>query len=49
MIKSKIKIDPNILDAISISTKLSTDEKIDLLKYVGYMTTVEKTELINLI
>jgi hypothetical protein len=49
MQKSKINIDPNTLDAIARSTKLSTTEKIDFLKYVSYMTVSEKRELISLI
>jgi hypothetical protein len=49
MQKSKINIDPNILDAISRSTELSTYEKIDFLKYVSYMTISERRELISLI
>jgi hypothetical protein len=49
MQKSKINIDPNILDAISRSTELSTYEKIDFLKYVSYMTISEKMELFSII
>lgn len=49
MQKSKINIDPSVLDAISSSTEISTIEKIDFLKYVGYMTVSERKELINLI
>jgi len=49
MKKSKINIDPNILDAISKSTEISTYEKIDFLKYISYMTNSEKKELISLI
>jgi hypothetical protein len=49
MQKSKINIDPNILDAISRSTELLTYEKIDFLKYVSYMTISERRELISLI
>lgn len=49
MNKSKINIDPMILSAISGSTVISTTEKIDFLRYVGYMTTSEKKELMTLI
>ena len=49
MQKSKINIDPYVLDAISSSTELSTFEKIDFLKYVSYMTISERKELISLI
>ena len=49
MQKSKINIDPSILEAISRSTELTTYEKIDFLKYVSYMTISEKKELISLI
>lgn len=49
MNKSKINIDPMTLSAITSSTVISTTEKIDFLRYVGYMTTSEKKELIGLI
>ena len=49
MQQSKINIEPMILDAISSSTILSTSEKINFLKYVGYLTISEKKELVELI
>ncbi len=45
MKKSKIKIDPFVLDKISNSNELTNMEKINFMKYVGYMTISEKREL----
>lgn len=49
MQKSKFTIEPNILEAISNSTKISNKEKIDLLRLVWYLTLTEKRELVSLI
>jgi hypothetical protein len=49
MQKSKINIDPMILDAISSSTKLNPHEKMSFLRYVGYMTISEKKELMSIL
>ncbi|MFK7780132.1 MAG: hypothetical protein QM490_03205 [Candidatus Gracilibacteria bacterium] len=45
MAKRKIIIDPFILNKISNSRELTDTEKINLLKYVGYLTNTEKREL----
>lgn len=44
MEKSKIQISARVLDAISRSS-LTEKEKINILKYVGYMTQSEQQEL----
>ena len=49
MEKSKIIVEPGILDAISNSTKLNKSEKITYLRYLTYMTISEKRELIRII
>lgn len=49
MSKSKINIDGKVLDKISVSTHLSNSEKINFLKYVGYLTISERQELISVI
>jgi hypothetical protein len=49
MQKSKINIEPVMLDAISSSTKLNPHEKMSFLRYVGYMTISEKRELIRIL
>ncbi len=45
MLKSKIIIDPFILNKISNSTELSDTEKINFLKYIWYLTKSERREL----
>ncbi len=49
MQKLNFTIEPNILEAISNSTKISNSEKIELLRIVGYMTNSEKKELVSLV
>jgi hypothetical protein len=49
MNKSKILIDPFILNKISDSNELTDIEKINFLKYVGYMTITERRELSQII
>lgn len=45
MRKSKFLIESLVLDKISQSNVLTDNEKINFLKYVGYMTLSEKREL----
>lgn len=45
MRKSKMIIDSFVLDKISWSNELTDCEKINFLKYVGYMTLSERREL----
>lgn len=49
MKKSKIIIDSFVLNKISCSNELTNKEKINILKYVWYMTSTEKRELSMLI
>lgn len=49
MQKINFTIEPNILEAISNSTKISNSEKVEILRIVGYMTNSEKKELIELV
>lgn len=49
MSKLNITIEPNILEAISNSTKITNNEKVELLRLVGYLTNTEKQELVELI
>ena len=49
MKKSKIIIDPFILNKISNSNQLSDTEKINFLHHIGYMTNSEKNELAQVI
>jgi hypothetical protein len=49
MKKSKIQIDPFILNKIAESNLLTNKEKIQFLHYVGYMTISERRELAQLI
>ncbi|MDD2870716.1 MAG: hypothetical protein PHS49_01900 [Candidatus Gracilibacteria bacterium] len=49
MKKSKIQIEPFILNKITDSYLLTDVEKINFLKYVGYMTLSEKRELSEII
>ena len=49
MSKSKIDVDPSILNSISGSTKLTENEKLSFLHYVWYMTNSEKRELLQLV
>ncbi len=49
MQKLNFTIEPNILEAISNSTKISNSEKVEILRIVGYMTSSEKKELVELV
>ena len=49
MEKSKIIIEPFILNKIAGSTSLTDNEKMNFLQYVGYMTISEKRELAQMI
>ena len=49
MQKSKIYIEPLVLDKITGSNKLTEHEKISFLKYIWYMTLNERQELIQLV
>ena len=49
MKKSKIIIDPFVLNKISCSNELTNNEKIHFLKYVWYLTNTEKRELAQII
>jgi len=45
----KIKIDWAVLDKISWSEVMTDSEKLSFMKYVGYMTTSEQRELVEII
>lgn len=49
MKKSKIQISAVVLDAIADSVNMADAEKLNLLKYVGYMTQQEQQELCSLV
>lgn len=49
MSKSKINIDKNILTSISESIEINDAQKINFLKYVGYLTISEQSELLEVI
>lgn len=49
MKKSKIEISANILDRVAGSKVLSEQEKLNLLKYVGYLTYNEQQTLCEMI
>lgn len=49
MQKINFTIEPNILEAISNSNKITNEEKIELLRLVGYLTATEKQELVKLV
>lgn len=49
MKKSKIQISAKVLDTIAESKVISQNEKLLFLRYVGYMTKSEQTELMALI
>ena len=49
MNKSKIIIDPFILNKIADSNELTDMEKINFLKYIGYMSISERRELSQII
>ncbi|MCD5375439.1 hypothetical protein LR010_03250 [Candidatus Gracilibacteria bacterium] len=49
MKKSKIVISAKVLDTIAESTILSSSEKLNFLKYVGYMSNGEQQELCSMI
>ncbi len=49
MKKSKLIIDPFILNKISNSNEINDSEKIHFLQYVWYMTSSEKRELAQVV
>ncbi len=49
MQKQEIKIDGKILDKIASSEVMTDSEKLSFMKYVGYMTTSEQKELVEII
>ncbi|MCP4523511.1 MAG: hypothetical protein GY828_04800 [Candidatus Gracilibacteria bacterium] len=49
MQESNIQIEARVLSAISESNLISNVEKINFLRYVGYMTSHEKKELVSLL
>lgn len=49
MKKSKIKISAKVLDTVAGSWVLSETEKLNFLKYVGYLTYDEQKELCSII
>ncbi len=49
MWKSKVILEPMVLDAISCSKKLTIAEKVSFLRYIWYMTLSEKKELVSII
>lgn len=49
MKKSKIIIDPFVINKISNSNGLKNKEKVQLLKYVWYLTNSEKKQLAQII
>jgi hypothetical protein len=49
MKKAKIIVDWSILDKIVDSIILSDIEKLNFMKYIWYMTTNEKQELVSII
>ncbi len=49
MKKSKILVDASLLNKIAHSDRISEVEKINFLKFVGYMTSEEKSELAMLV
>lgn len=49
MKRRKIKIDGEVLDKISSSELMSDSEKMSFMKFVGYMTTSEQKELVEII
>lgn len=49
MKRRNIKIDWKILDKISSSEVMTDSEKMSFMKFVGYMTTSEQKELVEII
>ncbi len=49
MKKSKLIVSAKVLDAIADSWVLSDDEKLNFLRYVGYMSHSEQKELCSVI
>ncbi|MDD3144614.1 MAG: hypothetical protein PHV23_00725 [Candidatus Gracilibacteria bacterium] len=49
MKRRNIKIDGKILDKISSSEVMTDSEKMSFMKFVGYMTTSEQKELVEII
>ena len=43
----KIKIDNNVIDMITLSDNITYSDKLNLLKFIWYMTVSEKKELIS--
>lgn len=49
MKKSKIFVDPEVIDSIANSKIISEKEKISFLKHIKYLTRKEQYYLINLV
>lgn len=49
MQNKKIKLDEGVLDKISSSNVMTDSEKISFMKYLWYMTSSEKKELVQII
>lgn len=49
MQKRKIKIDEWVLNKITSSETMTDSEKLSFMKYLWYMTTSEKEELVQII
>lgn len=47
MQNTKIKIDNNVIDMITLSDNINDNDKLNLLKFIWYMTVSEKKELIS--
>ena len=47
--KKSIIIDAKLIDAITSSVILNAKEKLNFLKYIGYMTLSERKELLTLV
>ncbi len=49
MQNKKFKLDEGVLDKISSSNVMTDSEKISFMKYLWYMTSSEKEELVQII
>ncbi len=49
MKKNKLNIDNNLIDIISNSTKITSNNKLEFLRNIWYMTKSEQKQLINLL
>ena len=47
--KKSIIIDKELIDAITNSVKINTNEKLSWLKLIGYLTFSERKELLELV